>query len=78
MMLIPHQQLSNDALLGVIEEFVTRDGTDYGEFETPLAVKVDHVKLQLDHGVLVIIFNEDEESIAIVPRKQLPPSLVKS
>ncbi|QFY44973.1 YheU family protein [Candidatus Methylospira mobilis] len=77
-MLIPHQQLSNDALQGVIEEFVTRDGIDYGEFETPLAIKVAHVKMQLDQGGLVIIFNEDEESITIVSRKQLPPFLTEN
>ncbi|MBW2654812.1 MAG: YheU family protein [Deltaproteobacteria bacterium] len=28
---IPYNQLSPEALQGVIEEFVTRDGTDYGE-----------------------------------------------
>ena len=27
MLIIPHQKLSPEALLGVIEEFVTRDGT---------------------------------------------------
>jgi len=30
---VPYNQLSPEALQGVIEEFVTRDGTDYGEIE---------------------------------------------
>ncbi|NDY72869.1 hypothetical protein DO021_15325 [Desulfobacter hydrogenophilus] len=33
---IPYEQLSTEALHGVIEQFVTRDGTGYGEVEIPL------------------------------------------
>ncbi len=40
---IPYVQLSPEALHGVIEEFVTRDGTDYGEFEVPLDTKISQV-----------------------------------
>jgi len=29
-MIIPHQTLSPEALQGIIEAFVTREGTDYG------------------------------------------------
>lgn len=35
-MMVPWDQLSAEALRGLIEEFVTRDGTDYGEVEVPL------------------------------------------
>ena len=38
-MIIPHRLLSPDALRGVIEAFVTREGTDYGAQEVPLATK---------------------------------------
>jgi uncharacterized protein YheU (UPF0270 family) len=37
---IPYDQLSPEALQGVIEGFVTRDGTDYGEVEISLETKV--------------------------------------
>lgn len=40
---IPYDQLSPEALHGVIEEFVTRDGTDYGEVEIPLETKIAQV-----------------------------------
>ena len=33
---IPVNKLSKKALQGVIEEFITRDGTDYGEIEVPM------------------------------------------
>jgi len=39
-MIIPHQMLSPEALRGVIEDCVTREGTDYGLQEIPLATKV--------------------------------------
>jgi uncharacterized protein YheU (UPF0270 family) len=47
-MIIPHWMLSPDALRGVIEAFVTREGTDYGAQEVPLATKVLHVGLTLE------------------------------
>jgi len=38
---IPYDQLSPEALHGVVEEFVTRNGTDYGEVEvTPWKQKL--------------------------------------
>ncbi|WP_321492033.1 YheU family protein [uncultured Desulfobacter sp.] len=40
---IPYDQLSLKALHGVVEEFVTRDGTDYGEVEVPLGTKISQV-----------------------------------
>ena len=53
---IPYDQLSPEALQGVIEEFVTRDGTDYGEVEIPLETKVAQVMTQLRSGKAVIVF----------------------
>ncbi|MFM8330542.1 MAG: YheU family protein [Candidatus Methylumidiphilus sp.] len=73
-MLIPHRELSADALLGIIEDFVTRDGTDYGEAETPLATKVAQVRRQLDSGQCFIVYDPDLASVAIVPKEQMLPS----
>ena len=39
-LVIPAEQLSADALQGLIEEFITREGTDYGEVEWSLDQKV--------------------------------------
>jgi uncharacterized protein YheU (UPF0270 family) len=71
-MIIPHQQLSPDALHGLIEEFVTRDGTDYGESEVPLARKVQQVRRQLEHGDVAILFDPDSGSCNIVATADLP------
>ncbi len=37
---IPYDQLNHETLHGIIEEFVTRDGTDYGEIEVSLETKI--------------------------------------
>ena len=43
---IPHSTLSPEALRGVIEEYVTRAGTDYGARETPIEEKIADVQRQ--------------------------------
>ena len=66
--IIPYDQLSPDALYGVVEEFVTRNGTDYGEREASLEVKISQVINQLESGEVVIVFDQDSESCNIVRR----------
>jgi exodeoxyribonuclease V alpha subunit len=69
---IPPDQMSARALQGMIEEFVTRDGTDYGEQETELAKKVAQVHVQLQKGQAGIFFYPDDESFEILPKEQFP------
>jgi uncharacterized protein len=64
---IPYQELSPEALQGVVEEFVTRDGTDYGEREMPLETKVQQVMNQLHSGKVVIVFDRKTETCNILP-----------
>jgi len=63
---IPHSELSVDALRGVIESFVLREGTDYGETDFSLEQKVAHVIRQLERGDARIMFDPNSESIHIV------------
>jgi uncharacterized protein YheU (UPF0270 family) len=63
---IPHQELSADALRGVIESYVLREGTDYGEREVQLEQKVAQVLRQLERGEARILFDPNTESIDIV------------
>jgi uncharacterized protein YheU (UPF0270 family) len=70
-MIVPWQQLSADALRGLIEEFVTRDGTDYGEVEVPLAQRVEQVMARLRRGEAQILFSESTGECSIVPSEQL-------
>jgi uncharacterized protein YheU (UPF0270 family) len=63
---VPYNQLSPQALQGVIEEFVTRDGTDYGEIEITLARKISQVLSQLKSGKAVIVFDQETQTCTIL------------
>ena len=63
---IPYDQLNPDTLHGVIEEFVTRDGTDYGEVEVSLETKIAQVLGQLKSGKAVIVFDQATETSNIL------------
>lgn len=67
-MQIPWQQLDPTTLEALIESFVLREGTDYGEFEVDLATKVAQVKTQLERGDIVIVWSELHESVSLMPR----------
>ena len=67
-MIVPWQDIADDTLQRLLEEFVTRDGTDYGEREMAVATRVDQVRDGLRRKLLVIWFNEETEEISILPR----------
>lgn len=59
--------LTPAALQGVLEQFVLREGTDYGAVETSLASKVADVRRQLERGEARIVFDPVTESVTLVP-----------
>ena len=63
---IPYQELSQEALDGIIDSFVLREGTDYG-VETTLAAKRAQVRAQLERGEAELCFDPDSETIDIRP-----------
>jgi uncharacterized protein YheU (UPF0270 family) len=63
--------LSDDALRGMIEEFVTRDGTDYGEQEVSLKERVEEVRGQILTGKALIMFDSKTETTTIIPAEDL-------
>ena len=65
---IPHYQLSPRALTAIIEEFITRDGTDYGEREVPLEEKAQRVHRQIVAGKALILFDKETRKCTIVSR----------
>lgn len=69
---VPHDALSATALHGVIESFVLREGTDYGEHDVPLARKIDEVLRQIQRGEAEIVFDPRTESIDIRPSQRGP------
>ena len=67
-MIIPWQDLDPETLDNLIESFVLREGTDYGEYERSLADKVADVKQQLKRGEAVLVGSELHETVNIMPR----------
>ena len=63
---VPHHELHADLLRAVVESFVLRDGTDYGEHELSLDQKVAGVMRRLDRGEAQIVFDPQTESVHIV------------
>jgi uncharacterized protein len=70
-LIIPYKNLSKEALRGVIEEFVTRDGTDYGIVETDLEQKIDRVLRQLRKGDVFIVYDEMAETTNILSKEDI-------
>ena len=65
---IPYTELTADALQGLIESFVLREGTEYGAQEILLEQKVAQVLRQLQRKEAQIVFDPDTETVDIVVR----------
>lgn len=68
------EQLTPQALRGLVEEFVTRDGTDYGAVERSVEDKVAQVEAQIASGEVRIVFDPDTETANLVPARDLERS----
>ena len=67
---VPIQALASDILQALLEEFASRDGTDYGEREVTLSQKVGNLQGQLRRGDLLILYETESESWDLLPREQ--------
>lgn len=68
---VPFDELAPETLQAVIESFVLREGTDYGERETALDTKVAQVMSQLQHGDAHVVFDPATETVTIVRTRDL-------
>jgi len=76
-MIIPYEKLSPEALQGLIEQFVSRDGIDSGHVKTTLAQKVAIVKSNLENGRFFVVFDSDSQTWNILSRDEIPWDLLK-
>jgi len=65
--IIPVNRLSPEALDGVIQEFVLREGTDYGDREVSPETKLVQVKHKLEKGLAILVFDDETETTNIIP-----------
>ncbi len=69
-MFIPVEQLEAETLTAIIEQFVLREGTDYGENTYSLEQKVAHVRSQLEQKLAVLVYSELNERVDILPMRE--------
>lgn len=70
-MIIPHQQLAPDTLNALLEEYITREGTDYGEIEVTLEAKLAQLHAALRRKEVYIVFDPQQQSTSIVSAQDL-------
>ena len=73
-MIIPWQQIPAATLDNLLEEYASRDGTDYGLVEVPLQTKVEQIRAQLQNGQVVIVFSELHETVNIMLAEEFASS----
>jgi uncharacterized protein YheU (UPF0270 family) len=66
---VPHGELAPETLRAVIESFVLREGTDYGERDASFEGKIADVRRQLDRREAVIVYDPISDSIDIIRKR---------
>ncbi len=69
-MIIPLEQLPAETLLAIIEDFILREGTEYGAEDISKQAKIAQVMKQLEQGSAVLVYSELYESVNILPSEQ--------
>jgi uncharacterized protein YheU (UPF0270 family) len=66
-MIIPIESVAPETLENIVEAFVLREGTDYGDIEISLQGKVEQVLHQLKTKQAVLVYSELHETVDIRP-----------
>jgi len=69
-MIIPLEQLPAETILAIIEDFILREGTEYGAEDISKQAKITQVMQQLKKGSAVLVYSELHESVNILPSEQ--------
>lgn len=67
---IQPEQLSDEAIAGIIENFILREGTDYGSVEVSFERKSEQIRQQIDCGEIKIVFVQDSETINLLTNRE--------
>lgn len=69
-MIIPFDTLPKETLNAIIENFVLREGTEYGSEDVALTDKIEQVQQQLKQGSALLVYSELHETVNILPADQ--------
>jgi uncharacterized protein YheU (UPF0270 family) len=75
-MLIPHTLLEPDTLARMLEDFVTREGTDNG-YEASLEQRVERLRRQIDKGEVLIVYHPDTGDTSLAHRRDIPAAMLR-
>lgn len=67
---VPADKLSTEILEEVVEEFILREGTDYGAEEVSLLRKKEQVMKQLKSNEIKIVFDQNTETVTLMTVSQ--------
>lgn len=67
---IPLEAVSEEALAGIIDSFILREGTDYGAEEALMSTKVKQIRRQLTQREAKIVFDPNTDSVTILPTRE--------
>ncbi|MFT6092584.1 MAG: hypothetical protein ACJA2Q_000473 [Pseudohongiellaceae bacterium] len=62
---IPYKQLGTQTLRAIIEDFVSREGTDYGHEDFSFETKISQVMKSLEIGEAIVTFDVESETCSI-------------
>jgi uncharacterized protein YheU (UPF0270 family) len=71
MIRVPLERVDVGVLNSMLEDYASRDGTDYGVRELELGEKVASLRAQLSSGSLAIVYDLASEQWDLLPQEQL-------
>jgi len=77
-LIVPPEQLSDDALGGVLQEYISREGTDYGLREVTFEAQLEHAKRAMLDGECILIFDRQTECCQLLSKAQLKELVTES
>lgn len=69
--LIPYDSLAPNTLETILDDVVSRDGTDYGDYELSVAQKRQQALQSLKKGEAVLLFDTESETIKMVRKEDM-------
>ena len=77
-LIVPPEQLSDEALSGVLQEYISREGTDYGLREITFEAQLEQAKSAMLDGECILIFDRQTECCQLLSRPQLKELVMES
>ena len=65
---VPYQDINPETLRNMIEEFVSRDGSDWGDTGGSMEDKIKQVLRQFESGKIKVVFDLTSQSANIVSK----------